>query len=98
MPTHIDGDKAATRTIAHLQQQRAILLGDFQYESANGNGYNLNSVVDHFRERLSIPILTGLPFGHIRDKLTLPIGAVCRLTVTNHEFTLKLSDYPHRAA
>lgn len=81
-----------------LQRQRAILLGDFQYESANGNGYNLNSVVDHFRERLSIPILTGLPFGHIRDKLTLPVGAACRLAVTNHEFILRLSGYPHRAA
>ncbi len=82
-----------------LQQQRAILLGDFQVENSNSNGagYSLNNVVDHFRERLSIPIITGLPFGHIRDKLTLPIGATCRLSVTNHQFTLGLSGYPHRA-
>jgi len=26
-----------------------------------------------------VPVYTGLPFGHVRDKLTLPIGARCTL-------------------
>ena len=74
-----------------LQQQQAILLGDFSTDNGNDAGYDLQSVVSHFRERLTVPILMGLPFGHIRDKLTLPIGATCHLTVTNNQFKLGLS-------
>ena len=79
-----------------LQRQRAVILGDFSgYQLyANDAGYDLDSVILHFRERLDIPILTGLPFGHVRDKLTLPIGALCELTVAATEYTLRLSGYP----
>ena len=79
-----------------LQQQQAIVLGDFSADNGSNTGYDLQSVVSHFRERLSVPILTGLPFGHIRDKLTLPIGANCHLSVTNNQFKLGLSRYPYR--
>ncbi|MEO6023326.1 MAG: LD-carboxypeptidase [Burkholderiales bacterium] len=79
-----------------LQGQRAILLGDFSgyqlYE--NDGGYDLLSIVDHFRARLAVPIVTGLPFGHIRHKLTLPIGGRCELTIAAQEFKLTLSSYP----
>ena len=77
-----------------LQQQQAILLGDFSVDNSNNANYDLQSVVTHFRERLTVPVLTGLPFGHIRVKLTLPIGAKCRLSVTNREFKLGMSEYP----
>jgi muramoyltetrapeptide carboxypeptidase len=79
-----------------LQRQRAILLGDFRCENqSQGNGYDLQHVVAHFRERLQIPILTGLPFGHIRNKLTLPIGAKCRISTTPGQYKLSLSLYPY---
>lgn len=79
-----------------LQRQQAIILGDFRCENPNpANGYDLQNVVAHFRERLKVPILTGLPFGHIREKLTLPIGAACSLHVTKQQFRLELSGYPH---
>ncbi len=79
-----------------LHRQRAILLGDFRCENAGtANDYNLQKVVDHFRERIDVPILTGLPFGHIRDKLTLPIGAMCRLSTVENQFRLDLSRYPY---
>jgi muramoyltetrapeptide carboxypeptidase len=59
-----------------LARQRAIVLGDFSdYKLApNDNGYDFDAMVGHLRESIGIPILTGLPFGHIRDKLTLPFG------------------------
>ena len=80
-----------------LQRQRAILLGDFRCDNSNSaNGYELQNVVAHFRERLDVPILTGLPFGHIRDKLTLPIGAACRINATREQYKLTLSQYPYR--
>ena len=79
-----------------LQRQQAIILGDFHCDNPDSaNGYDLQNVVAHFRERLKVPILTGLPFGHIRNKLTLPIGATCSLRVTKQRFKLELSSYPH---
>ena len=80
-----------------LQRQRAILLGDFRCDNPNSAiDYDLQSVITHFRERLHAPILTGLPFGHIRDKLTLPIGATCRVSAAREQYKLTLSRYPFR--
>ncbi len=78
-----------------LQQQRALLLGGFsEYRlTPNDAGYDMESVVAHFRERLAIPILTSLPFGHMRRKATLPVGAQCQLTATTTGYCLRLSGY-----
>jgi muramoyltetrapeptide carboxypeptidase len=40
-----------------------------------------------------VPILTGLPFGHVPDKLTLPVGGQCALSVRGGAATLTFSDY-----
>ncbi len=79
-----------------LQQQRALLLGNFsEYRlGPNDAGYDMESVVAHFRSRLEVPILTGLPFGHMRRKVTLPVGARCDLTTTPTGYRLCLSAYP----
>ncbi|HVO87881.1 MAG TPA: LD-carboxypeptidase [Casimicrobiaceae bacterium] len=78
-----------------LQRQRAILLGAFtEYQlTANDDGYDLAAVVAHFRERVTTPIFTGLPFGHVRDKLTLPVGGRCAISVREGAARLVLSDY-----
>lgn len=78
-----------------LQQQRAVLLGDFsEYRlGPNDAGYDFGSVVAHLRERLAIPILTGLPFGHTRRKVTLPMGARCDVTTTSTGYRLRVSGY-----
>ncbi len=65
-----------------LDRQAAILLGDFSgYKlQDNDGGYDLAAAIDYIRSRTQTPILTGLPFGHVRDKATLPIGGVGILT------------------
>lgn len=80
-----------------LKRQRALLLGDFSgYRlQANDNGYDFAAMVDHLRARLPLPIVTGLPFGHCRDKVTIPFGACAALDVTRSGFQLCLSRYPH---
>ena len=45
-------------------------------------------VVETMRELLPIPVLTGLPFGHVAKKLTLPFGAVATLNIAPGSFTL----------
>ena len=78
-----------------LGRQRALLLGDFNgYElTANDNGYDFAAMVEHVRAAFGIPVFTGLPFGHCRDKLTLPHGGQCDLQVRGGSATLAFSSY-----
>jgi len=78
-----------------LARQCAILLGRFtEFElSDNDGGYDLGSVVTQMRGVCRVPILTGLPFGHVPDKLTLPVGGQCALSVRGGAATLTFSDY-----
>ncbi|MBU3582598.1 LD-carboxypeptidase [Polynucleobacter sp. 15G-AUS-farblos] len=76
-----------------LANQGAILLGGFSayrlYD--NDRGYSLQSAIEAIRKRLpkSVPILTGLPFGHQADKLTLPVGVTANLSYSPESFTLQ---------
>ena len=76
-----------------LSRQRAVLLGDFSgfRLSDYDNGYDFAALVDYLRDRLGLPVLTGLPFGHVRDKLSLPVGGHCRLEADTAGFSLHLS-------
>jgi muramoyltetrapeptide carboxypeptidase len=78
-----------------LTQQRAILLGRFTEFtlSDNDGGYDLDAVLAQLRGVCTTPILTGLPFGHVPDKLTLPVGGRCELTVRAGAGILVFSDY-----
>jgi muramoyltetrapeptide carboxypeptidase len=78
-----------------LGRQRALLLGVFNgFElGPNDNGYDLDSMVEHARSTFGIPVFTGLPFGHCRDKLTLPVGGHCSLLVRDGTARLAFSGY-----
>lgn len=78
-----------------LARQAAILLGRFtDYTlSANDGGFDMDAVVAQMRSICSTPILTGLPFGHVPDKLTLPVGGRCDLMVRAGQGMLQLSGY-----
>ncbi len=78
-----------------LGRQRAILLGRFTEYALSGNdgGYDLDAVVAQLRGACAVPILTGLPFGHVPDKLTLPVGGQCALAQRDGMATLAFSDY-----
>ena len=78
-----------------LATQRAVLLGSFT-EYATGpqdDGYDLPAVVAYAREQFGVPFCTGLPFGHVPDKLTLPVGGQAALTVRDGAASLVLSGY-----
>lgn len=79
-----------------LGRQRAILLGAFHPVPSmpNDNGYELSAVIDYLRRRVDPPIVTGLPFGHVARKLTLPVGGRAALSVRGGRARLALSRYP----
>ncbi len=66
-----------------LDDQKAVLLGAFTVakKSPLDRGYNLRMAVAHLRTLTRTPILTGLPFGHVPTKVTLPVGAKVQLFV-----------------
>ena len=59
-----------------LDAQKAIVLGAFSdwRKSPLDRGYTLKSAIAHLRGVTRTPILTGLPFGHVRTKVCLPVG------------------------
>jgi muramoyltetrapeptide carboxypeptidase len=77
----------------YLSQQKAVILGDISsYRLSDvDRGYDLNAAVDAIRQRLgdSVPVLTGLPFGHCPDKLTLPVGRTASLSASSSGYILR---------
>lgn len=59
-----------------LARQKAIVLGSFtDYRlAAHDNGFDLASVVSWLRASVKVPVVTGLPYGHVKVKATLPVG------------------------
>jgi muramoyltetrapeptide carboxypeptidase len=70
-----------------LGRQKAVLLGDFGgwRPSPLDRGYRLASCVQHLRAQTGVPILTGLPLGHVPTKVTLPQGRRATLVVQGRD-------------
>ncbi|MDQ9171551.1 muramoyltetrapeptide carboxypeptidase [Oxalobacteraceae bacterium R-40] len=80
-----------------LQGQQALLLGEFSsYRLVDyDNGYSFETMLEYIRQRSGIPVLTGLPFGHVKDKVTLAVGCNASLTSDKDSLTLQMNGYPH---
>lgn len=79
-----------------LARQNAIVLGSFNGASVSDYdaGYGFTAMCDYLRERLPIPLITGLPFGHEPQTVTLPLGAHATLRNCDRHATLTLSGHP----
>jgi len=79
-----------------LARQQALVLGDFSGYRLGpmDNGYDFDAMLAYLRQTLPIPVLTGLSFGHIPRRVTIPFGAQATLLSNQDGFRLSLSDYP----
>ena len=79
-----------------LGRQKALVLGDFSaYRlSPADNGYDFAEMLAYLRRTLPVPVLTGLQFGHIPKRVTIPFGAQAQLISDDAGFQLTMSDYP----
>ena len=70
-----------------LDSQKAVLVGAVSgwKPSALDRGYGLRSMLARVQEGLKTPLITGLPFGHVQPKVTLPVGARVRLVVQGRD-------------
>jgi muramoyltetrapeptide carboxypeptidase len=73
-----------------LARQRAVLLGQFTAfkKVPNDRGFGLNAVVDRLRSLIKVPVLTGLPFGHVQTKVLLPVGAKVEMAGEGREIIM----------
>jgi len=79
-----------------LARQRAIVLGDFddcKPSNPNRYPYSMEEVVETLRQIVPVPVLTGLPFGHIPRKLTLPFGAPGTLSINERGYSLRFASH-----
>lgn len=70
-----------------LEAQKAILVGAVSAwrPAAHDRGYTLRTVLDLVRARTKVPVLAGLPFGHVPTKVTLPVGLRVDLAVEGRD-------------
>ncbi|MEN3027432.1 MAG: LD-carboxypeptidase [Chlorobiota bacterium] len=76
-----------------LQQCVAVLIGNFRTSTkrTRGDVSWQPTVAEILREKLAplrIPILAGIPLGHIRSKLTLPLGVWAEVNTHTHTICL----------
>ena len=70
-----------------LDQQKAIVLGAVSgfRKSPLDRGYSVAAMLARVRASTRTPILSGLPFGHVATKVTLPVGSAVRLVVDRRQ-------------
>ena len=70
-----------------LQSQKAVLLGACSAwkPSPLDRGYTPRTMVARVRAGMKTPLLTGLPFGHVSPKVTLPVGRKVQLLVQSRD-------------
>lgn len=78
-----------------LRHQKALILGSFNGPTMSDYdaGYDFNEMYKMITERLSIPVLPGLPFGHEPQTVTLPFGAFGELKHNGCESVLSISGH-----
>lgn len=83
-----------------LQRQKALVIGAISaFKLApSDNGYDYDAMLAYLRERLPLPVLSGLPFGHVPVRATIPFGAPATLICDGDGFELTMRDYPTLAA
>ena len=70
-----------------LQRQRAVLIGQFSGYTLlpHDRGYSMKTVLAWLRQQIKVPLLEGLPFGHLPTKVMLPMGTAVDLLLEDRE-------------
>lgn len=78
-----------------LQRQKAVVLGQFsRYNLVRGydRGFDLPAVADWIEQHAGVPVVQGLPFGHVPTKVLLPVGQEVQLSVEGRDAVLFWGD------
>ncbi|SAI54811.1 muramoyltetrapeptide carboxypeptidase [Bordetella ansorpii] len=80
-----------------LDKQKAIVLGHFSnYRLApHDAGFDMPEVVKWLRRTVKVPVVTGLPYGHIPTKATLPVGQKVGIATERGMAHLVIDEHVH---
>ena len=73
------------------------MLGTFRLGGVHDlydESYDFDSVIATLRQLTGLPVFTGFPFGHIHDKVTMPLGFPARIEGTESGYRVVFSGYP----
>ncbi len=79
-----------------LVKQRALVLGSFADCDPTNTArypYCMDEVIESLRQLLPFPVLTGLPFGHVAKKVTLPFGSPGTLDLHERGYSLRFAGH-----
>ena len=79
-----------------FKHQQAIVLGAFSGtgEDSYDDRYDMSQVIAQLQRITQLPVLTGLPFGHVARKHSFPLGAECTLAPTSQGYRISFDNYP----
>lgn len=95
-PYHIERCFIQLKHAGVLDQQRAIVLGTFngfEADSEVAKRLSMDDVAQTLRQIAPCPVLTGFPFGHCAEKITVPVGAQAELRISTQGYRLTLRGY-----
>lgn len=76
-----------------LDKCNGIIFGQFddlkkRQHFNPGYSFTILEVIEQLLGERKIPIMIGMPFGHIKDKITLPIGIKAKIDTNNRSITI----------
>lgn len=82
-PYRLDGLLAHLRLSGVLDRIGGLVVGDItEWEPKHGRpSLGVEDVLEHYFSRLTCPVARGLRFGHVREKVAVPVGVRARLEV-----------------
>ena len=82
-PYRLDGLFAHLKLAGVFERVAGVVVGDITEADVQPGRPSLSveEVLTHYLAPLRCPVATGLRFGHVREKVTIPIGVRARLTV-----------------
>ncbi len=70
----------------------ALVIGTMPHDEIETyGGPSVQALFKRWGEQLHIPVIQALPFGHVKDPLSLPISRMSTLTVTETDWTWSFS-------
>ena len=89
------------RMLSHLfnaglvQKCRGLMFGQFCKNPSDENrDYRFDKMFAYYSNRMSdgTPVMTGLSYGHIQELMTMPVGAKCRIELTEESLSFGVVD------
>ncbi|MEM5497735.1 LD-carboxypeptidase [Paraglaciecola mesophila] len=88
-PYRIDGMLTHLKLAGRLDKVAGIVFGKCtDCEPSSGPSFSVEHVLKDRLGDLSVPVLSGVMIGHIKDMATVPVGAMATLDATKQQLTL----------